>query len=248
MITLKTERELKLMRDAGRIVAEAHQEVAKAIAPGVTTAQLDAIAEKTIKRHGAKPSFKGYEGFPASICASINNEVVHGIPGLKRLQDGDIISIDIGAEISGYHGDAAVTWPVGDVSPLARQLIATTEEALAKGIAAFQKGGRLTDISHAIESYVEAAGFSVVRDLVGHGIGRRMHEPPQVPNFGPPGRGIKLSPGLVLAIEPMVNAGKSEIDFMPDQWTVVTADGSLSAHAEHTVALWEDGPEILTKL
>lgn len=248
MITLKTERELKLMREAGRIVALAHQEVAKAIAPGVTTAELDAIAEKTIVDLGARPSFKGYNGFPGSICASINEEVVHGIPGLKQLQDGDIISIDIGAEKDGYHGDAARTLPVGDVSPLAERLIAVTEAALAQGIAAFQPGGRLTDISHAVESYVKEAGFTVVRDLVGHGIGRKLHESPQVPNFGRPGRGTRLSPGLVLAIEPMVNVGGYEIDFMPDQWTVVTVDGSLSAHAEHTVALLEDGPVILTRL
>lgn len=248
MITLKTERELKLMQEAGRIVALALDEVAKAIAPGITTAELDAIAEKTIVDCGARPSFKGYNGFPASICTSINEEVVHGIPGLKQLRDGDIISVDVGAEINGYHGDAARTLPVGDVSPLAKRLITTTEAALAQGIAAFKPGGRLTDISHAIESYVEAAGFSVVRDLVGHGIGRKLHEAPQVPNFGRPGRGTRLTPGLVLAIEPMVNVGAYGIDFMPDQWTVVTADGSLSAHAEHTVALLEDGPLILTKI
>ncbi|HBK86371.1 MAG TPA: type I methionyl aminopeptidase [Firmicutes bacterium] len=248
MITLKTERELKLMQEAGRIVALAHQEVAKAIAPGITTAELDAIAEKTIFDCGATPSFKGYNGFPASICTSINEEVVHGIPGLKQLRDGDIISVDIGAEIHGYHGDAARTLPVGNVSPLAKRLIAITEEALAQGIAAFKPGGRLTDISFAIQSYVEATGFSVVRDLVGHGIGQRMHESPQVPNFGRAGRGTRLTPGLVLAIEPMVNIGTYAINFMPDQWTVVTADGSLSAHAEHTVALVEDGPLIFTKI
>jgi len=198
--------------------------------------------------YGAKPSFKGYNGFPASICASINNEVVHGIPGLKRLQDGDIISIDIGAEISGYHGDTAKTFAVGEISPLAQRLIDTTEEALARGIAAFKPGGRLSDISHAIETHAQAAGFSVVRDLVGHGIGRKLHEAPQVPNFGRPGRGIRLVPGLVLAIEPMLNVGTCDINFMPDDWTVVTADGSLSAHAEHTVALVEDGPLILTRI
>ncbi len=248
MITLKTERELKLMQEAGRIVALALDAVAKAITPGITTAELDAIAEKTIVDCGARPSFKGYNGFPANICTSVNEEVVHGIPGLKRLRDGDIISVDIGAEINGYHGDAARTLPVGNVSPLAERLIATTEAALAEGIAAFKSGGRLTDISYAVQSYVEAAGFSVVRDLVGHGIGRKMHEAPQVPNFGRPGRGTRLTPGLVLAIEPMVNIGTYNIDFMPDQWTVVTADGSLSAHAEHTVALLEDGPLILTKI
>lgn len=248
MITLKTERELKLMQEAGRIVALALDEVAKAIAPGITTAELDAIAEKTIVGYGARPSFKGYNGFPASICTSVNQEVVHGIPGLKQLRDGDIISVDVGAEINGYHGDAARTLPVGDVSPVAKSLIDTTEAALFQGIAAFKPGGRLTDISHAIESYVEAAGFSVVRDLVGHGIGRKLHEAPQVPNYGRPGRGTRLTPGLVLAIEPMVNVGTYAIDFMPDQWTVVTLDGSLSAHVEHTVALLEDGPLILTKV
>lgn len=247
MITLKTEREIALMRDAGKVVAEAHAEVAKAIAPGVTTAELDAVAEQVIVGRGARPSFKGYEGFPASICASLNSEVVHGIPGLKQLRDGDIISIDIGAEIAGYHGDAAVTWPVGDVSPLATQLLQVTEQALQLGIAAFQPGARLTDISYAIEAHVSAAGFSVVQDLVGHGIGRQLHEAPQVPNFGRPGRGTKLLPGIVLAIEPMVNAGGSEISFQPDQWTVMTADGSLSAHFEHTVALTEAGPAILTR-
>jgi methionyl aminopeptidase len=248
MITLKTERELKLMQEAGRIVALALDAVAKAVAPGITTAELDAIAEKTIVGCGARPSFKGYNGFPASICTSVNAEVVHGIPGLKQLRDGDIISVDVGAEINGYHGDAARTLSVGNVSPVAKCLIDTTEAALVQGIAAFKPGGRLTDISHAIESYVEAAGFSVVRDLVGHGIGRKLHEAPQVPNYGRPGRGTRLTPGLVLAIEPMVNVGTYAIDFMPDQWTVVTLDGSLSAHVEHTVALLEDGPLILTKV
>lgn len=248
MINLKTERELTLMRDAGRIVAEAHAEVAKAVAPGVTTGELDLIAEKVILQRGARPSFKGYNGFPASICASVNNEVVHGIPGLKPLRDGDIISIDIGAEISGYHGDAAATLPVGDIIPLAERLIKVTEEALEQGISKCQPGGRLTDISHAVEEHAKSAGFSVVRDLVGHGIGRKLHEPPQVPNFGAPGKGTKLSPGLVLAIEPMVNIGGPGVKFLDDDWTVVTADGTLSAHAEHTVAITDKGPEILTKL
>ncbi|WP_227764151.1 type I methionyl aminopeptidase [Zhaonella formicivorans] len=248
MIILKSDRELQCMRDAGQIVAETHREVAKAVAEGVTTGELDKIAEDYIKSKGARPSFKGYHGFPASICASINEEVVHGIPGLRKLKDGDIISIDIGAEINGYHGDAAVTLPVGQVASEVERLLAVTEEALSRGIAKAVSGNRLSDISHEIQSYVENSGFAVVRDYVGHGIGQEMHEEPQVPNFGMPGRGPRLKPGMTLAIEPMVNMGTYEVMTLSDNWTVITKDKKPSAHFEHSIAITHDGPEILTKL
>lgn len=236
------------MREAGRIVAGALREVEKAIRPGITTRELDQIAEDYIRRHGATPAFKGLYGFPASICTSINNEVVHGIPGLRTLENGNIISIDIGTEINGYFGDAAKTFPVGTVSDEALRLLKVTEESLMAGIAMAVAGNRLTDISHAVQSYVESHGFSVVRDYVGHGIGSKMHEDPQVPNFGPPGRGPRLEPGITLAIEPMVNAGSYEVMTLADRWTVVTKDGSLSAHFEHTIAITDAEPEILTRL
>lgn len=248
MINLKTDRELGLMRDAGRVVAEALHELKKAVKPGVTTLALDSLVEDILRRRGARPAFKGYQGYPASICTSLNYEVVHGIPGLKSLVEGDIISIDVGAEINGYYGDAAVTLPVGEVDDLSRRLLLATEAALMAGIEQCHKGRRLSDISHAVQAAAESRGFSVVRDYVGHGIGREMHEDPQVPNFGRPGRGLRLSPGLVLAIEPMVNVGRHEVELLDDGWTVVTTDRSRSAHFEHTVAVTEDGPEILTKL
>jgi methionyl aminopeptidase len=248
MINLKTDRELTLMRDAGRVVAEALREVTGAIRPGVTTGELDQLVEDLVQKRGARPAFKGYHGYPASICASINHEVVHGIPGLKKLEDGDIISIDIGAEINGYYGDAAVTLPVGEIDVVSSRLLSTTARCLQVGIEQCQKGKRLSDVSHAVQTAAESAGFSVVKDYVGHGIGRQMHEDPQVPNFGRPGRGLRLSPGLVLAIEPMVNVGASAVEVLEDGWTVVTADRSRSAHFEHTVAVTERGPEILTKL
>jgi len=248
MITLKSDRELLYMRDAGRVVAETHQEVAKAVREGVTTGELDRIAEDYIKSQGAKPSFKGYYGFPASICASVNEQVVHGFPGLRKLKNGDIISIDIGAELNGYHGDAAVTLPIGEIDQEVQRLLDVTQESLAKGIEQAVIGNRLSDISHAIQKHVESNGFSVVRDYVGHGIGRKMHEEPQVPNFGMPGRGPRLKQGMVLAIEPMVNLGTYEVETLSDNWTVVTKDKKPSAHFEHTVAITESGPQILTRL
>lgn len=246
MIKLKAAREIALMREAGKIVSEVLYEMDKAVSVGITTGMLDKIAEKRIRKHGAEPAFLGYHNFPASICASVNNEVVHGIPGLRRLKEGDIISIDVGVRLNGYYGDAAATYAVGQISPGARKLIEVTKLSLQKAIEAMQVGNRLSDISHAVQSYVEANSFSVVRNYVGHGIGEAMHEEPQVPNFGRPGRGPLLNPGIALAIEPMVNAGTWEVEVLKDQWTVVTCDGSLSAHFEHTVALSENGPEVLT--
>ncbi|NLY42997.1 MAG: type I methionyl aminopeptidase [Clostridiaceae bacterium] len=246
MITIKAAQEIEYMREAGRIVYEAHNLVEKAIQPGITTEELDSIAEKYIRSQGAIPSFKGYNGFPASICASLNDEVVHGIPGLRKLKDGDIISIDIGAMYKGYHGDAARTHPVGKCSEEALRLIRVTRESFYKGLAYAVEGRRLSDISAAIQRYVEKNGYSVVRDFVGHGIGQNMHEDPQVPNYGVPGRGPRLVSGMTLAIEPMVNAGDYRVRIMPNNWTVVTADGSLSAHYEHTILITKGDPEILT--
>ncbi len=248
MIVIKTPEEIKIMREAGRIVAETHEQLKKAVQPGITTAELDKIAEKYIRSCGAAPAFKGYHGFPASICASINEELVHGIPGLRKLKNGDIISIDIGAVYKGFFGDAAVTLPVGEVSPEALKLIQVTEESLYKGIEQAIVNNRLSDISHAVQKHVESNGYSIVRDYVGHGIGREMHEDPQVPNFGKPGFGPRLESGLVIAIEPMVNMGTVAVYTLEDNWTVVTQDKQLCAHVEHTVAITADGPEILTKL
>jgi len=204
------------------------------------------LAEEYIKRHGGIPAFKGYRGYPRSLCVSVNEEVVHGIPGKRRLKEGDIVSLDLGVLMDGYYGDAAITVPVGKVSELAKKLIKVTEEALYRGIEMARPGNRLSDISHAIQTHVEKAGFSVVREFVGHGIGKQLHEEPQVPNFGPPNRGPRLEPGMVLAIEPMVNTGTWEVRILPNGWTVVTADGGLSAHFEHTVAITDNGPEILS--
>jgi methionyl aminopeptidase len=248
MITIKSERELALMRYAGRVVAEVLGEMQKAIHPGITTLELDRIADRYIKKANCKPAFKGYHGFPATICASVNEEVVHGIPGLRRLQDGDIISIDVGAVYQGYFGDAAATFPVGTAAPEAIRLINVTRESLKKAIAHCVEGKHLTDISYAVQAYVEENGFSVVRNYVGHGIGNQMHEEPQVPNFGKPGRGPRLQAGMALAIEPMVNAGGWQVETLQDQWTVVTLDRKWSAHFEHTVAVGTEKPEILTAL
>jgi len=248
MITCKSSRELDYMREAGRIVAEVFEKIKKVIEPGITTKELDSIAENYIVSRGAKPAFKGLYGFPASICTSINEQVVHGIPGLRKLENGDIISIDCGAEINGYYGDAAMTFPVGNIGAEAALLLQVTERALYEGIAEAVEGNRLSDISHAIQYYVESRGFSVVRDYVGHGIGKKMHEDPQVPNFGRPGRGPRLAAGMTLAIEPMVNAGTYEVETLPDKWTVVTRDRKLSAHFEHTIAITDGAPEILTGL
>ncbi|MDK2798987.1 MAG: methionyl aminopeptidase [Clostridiales bacterium] len=246
MITIKSAREIEYMREAGRIVAEAHNLIEKAIRPGITTKELDNIAEQYILSQGAVPSFKGYNGFPASICASVNHEVVHGFPGLNELKDGDIISIDIGAMYKGYHGDAARTHPVGNVTDEAKRLIKVTRESFYEGIKHAVEGNRLSDISSAIQKYVENHGYSVVREFVGHGIGKKMHEEPQIPNYGPPGRGPRLQTGMTLAVEPMVNMGKYHVRILPNQWTVVTVDGSMSAHYEHTIVITQGEAEILT--
>jgi methionyl aminopeptidase len=235
------------MREAGRLVGEVLTELAVNVAAGVSTGDLDALAEKRIRQAGATPAFKGYHGYPAAICASINDEVIHGIPsGRRLLQGGDIISIDVGASLDGYFGDSAITLPVGSVSEQAATLLRVTEEALHKAIEQVRPGGRVSDISAAVQRHVESHGFSVVREFVGHGIGQKMHEEPQVPNYGEPGRGPRLAEGMVLAIEPMVNAGKAAVKVLGDGWTAVTRDGSLSAHFEHTVAVTAGEPWILT--
>lgn len=246
MIILKSNDEIALMRKAGKIVGETLLLLEKEVKPGVTTAELDIIAEEFITKHGAKPSFKGLYGFPSSLCISVNEQVIHGFPGSYVLKEGDIVSVDCGAYINGFHGDAARTFPVGNIPKEAQRLIDVTRDSFFKGIEYAKVGNRLSDISHEIQSYVEAAGFSVVRDFVGHGIGRNVHEDPNVPNFGKSGRGPKLVEGMVLAIEPMVNAGTYNVRTLKDRWTVVTADNSLSAHYENTVAILSDGPEILT--
>ena len=250
MVTLKSEREIERMRASGKVVAEVLQALGAEIRPGVATAELDRLAESIIRAHGgARPAFKGYGGFPASICASVNEEVVHGIPSKSRtLEAGDIVGIDVGVLMDGYHADAARTFAVGPVTEETRRLLAVTQSALEAGIDAARPGARLGDVSAAIQSVAEAAGFSIVRDLVGHGIGQHLHEDPQVPNFGVEGRGLELEPGLVIAIEPMVNVGGSEVRTLEDAWTIVTIDGSLSAHFEHTVAITENGPDILTRV
>jgi methionyl aminopeptidase len=248
MIICKSDAELKLMRQAGRIVAETHRLMAQAIRPGITTQELDLIAEQYIRSQGAIPSFKGYNGFPASICASVNEELVHGFPGPRKLVEGDIISIDIGAQFQGYHGDSAWTYGVGQISETAEKLLQVTEASLYAGLAEAKPDVRLYTISHAIQKHVEAEGFSIVREYVGHGIGKDLHEEPQIPNYGLPNRGPRLKPGMVLAIEPMVNVGERFVKTLEDNWTVVTLDGSLCAHFEHTIAITADGYEILTML
>lgn len=248
MIIIKSSQEIEYMQEAGRIVAHTHDVLKKNIKPGITTKELDEIAEEEIMKLNGIPAFKGYGGFPASICASVNEEVVHGIPGLKKLEDGDIISIDIGAIYNGYYGDGAKTHPVGKVSDEALKLIEVTKESFYEGFKFCKVGYRLSDISHAVQKHVEANGFSVVRDYVGHGIGANMHEAPQIPNFGPPGKGPRLVAGMVLAIEPMVNVGTYNVRTLLDNWTVVTMDKKLSAHYEHTVVITEEEPLILTKL
>jgi methionyl aminopeptidase len=248
MIIIKSRSELDIMREAGRIVALTHQELAKLIKPGVTTKQIDEAAETFIRSKGAFPSFKGYGGFSGSICASVNEELVHGIPGKRTLQEGDIISVDIGAQFQGYHGDSAWTYAVGTISAEDQKLMKVTEESLYKGLEKAVPGARLSDISHAVQIHAEAAGFTIVREYVGHGIGQDLHEDPQIPNYGPPGRGPRLKPGMVLAIEPMVNAGERYVRTLEDNWTVVTVDGKNCAHYEHTIAITDDGYEILTRL
>lgn len=247
MIVLKTSRELISMQKACRISAGALQLVGKSIEPGISTAELDKIAEDYILSQGATPNFKGYSGYPATACISINNEVIHGIPSKKRiLKAGDIVSVDLGAAFEGYNGDNAATFAVGDISEEAKRLIDATRESLFEGIKAARAGGRIGDIGHAIQQYVEARGFSVVREFVGHGVGTKLHEAPEVPNYGTPGKGIRLMPGMTIAIEPMINMGLPGVKTLSDGWTVETKDGSLSAHFEHTVAITTDGSQIMT--
>jgi methionyl aminopeptidase len=236
------------MRAANQLVAEVLAELAGMALPGVTTADLDQYAETRVRAAGAAPAFKGYRGYPATLCASANDEVVHGIPSKRKLAEGDILSLDMGVLLDGFYGDSAVTVGVGKISDDAAELLRVTEEALQKAIERVRVGGRLSDIGHAIQRWVEAHGFSVVREFVGHGIGSSLHEEPQVPNYGEPGRGPRLVEGMVLAIEPMVNAGRPAVRILPDGWTAVTRDGSLSAHFEHTVAVTAEGPMVLTAL
>lgn len=248
MLILKSLQEIEIIRKASVIVANALEHIRGMVRVGVNTHHLDEVAERFILAAGAKPAFKGYRGYPKTLCTSVNDEVIHGIPSKNVvLKQGDIVSIDVGALIDGFYGDAAITLPVGTITPAAERLIKATEEALFQGIAHAMPGNHLYDISHAVQTYVEAKGYSVVRDFVGHGIGRNLHEDPQIPNFGDPGKGPKLKPGMVLAIEPMVNAGGGATIIREDNWTAVTADGSLSAHFEHTIAIMPDGPWILTK-
>jgi methionyl aminopeptidase len=247
VIHVRSRAELEKMRAAGRLVGEVLTELASMVAPGVTTADLDLAAERRIARAGASAAFKGYHGYPATICASVNDEVIHGIPsGRRMLNEGDVISIDVGVVLDGWFGDSAITVPVGQVSEDAASLLRATEESLYKAIDAVKPGARISDIGHAVQQHVEARGFSVVREFVGHGIGQAMHEEPQIPNYGEPGRGLRLAEGMVLAIEPMVNAGKPTVKVLADGWTAVTRDGSLSAHFEHTVAVTAEGSWILT--
>lgn len=249
MIILKTPEEIEVMAQASKLVAETLEALKKEVRPGVTTEQLDRFAEEFIVARGGRPAFKGYRNYPKTLCASVNEQVVHGIPSKRPLKEGDIVGLDLGAIVGGFYGDAAMTLAVGTVSPEAARLIKVTEEALYLGIEQAVVGNRLSDVSHAIQRHVEAAGYSVVTDFVGHGIGRQLHEEPQVPNYGKPGQGPRLQYGMVLAIEPMVNIGGSAVRILEDQWTAVTKDGSLSAHFEHTIAIQPSGPaRILTKL
>jgi methionyl aminopeptidase len=247
VILLKSRAEIDQMRRPGEIVGGAHRRVREIVRPGVTTGEIDRAVEEFIRDAGGSPAFKGYRGFPAASCVSVNDEVVHGIPGRRTLVEGDIVGVDIGVLCGGFYGDAAQTLPVGRISPEAERLLAVTCEALYAGIAMARVGNRVGDISHAVQEVVEGAGYSVVRDLVGHGVGRAMHEEPQVPNFGRAGVGPRLQAGMTLALEPMVNAGDYAVEVLSDQWTWVTKDGSLSAHFEHSVAVTEDGPVILTE-
>lgn len=252
-IAVKSRRELERMREAGRHTAEILLILREAARPGVSTAELDEIAAKELKQRGLRSPFLGYAPgglppYPAVLCASINEEIVHGIPGSRELKEGDILSLDFGVELEGFHGDSAITIAIGQVSEETRRLVETTREALYEGIAQMVPGRRLSDIGHAVQSKAEGAGYAVVRQFVGHGIGRQMHEPPQVPNYGRPGRGPRIAPGMVFAIEPMVNVGTERVRMLEDEWTAVTADGELSAHFEHTVAITEEGPEVLTAI
>jgi methionyl aminopeptidase len=246
MIFYKTPQEIEAMKKSNEIVARVLSELAAMVKPGVRTRELDEYAEARARQMGAVPAFKGYRGYPASLCTSVNEEIIHGIPSARALGEGDIIGLDFGVQFDGFYGDAAVTIPVGEVSPLAKKLIGTAEESFYRGISQMKRGNRISDISHAIQEYVESQGFSVIRSFVGHGIGHSPHEEPQVPNFGPPGRGPKIKEGLTLAIEPMIAAGDWAEEVLDDGWTAVTRDRSLSAHFEHTVALTAEGVEILS--
>jgi methionyl aminopeptidase len=246
MVTLKSAREIEAMRRSGAITSRVLTELMKAAQPGMATSELDELAERGIRKAGGVPTFKGYNGFPGSICASVNDEVVHGIPGSRVLREGDLLSIDIGTTLDGYVSDSAVTVAIGNVSPSARRLIEVTQECLAIGIAEMKPGNHVGDIGAAVQVHAERHGYGVVRELVGHGVGRAMHEEPQVPNYGERGTGMELRAGLVLAIEPMITQGGPKIRILPDRWTVVTADGKLAAHFEHTIAVTENGPKILT--
>jgi methionyl aminopeptidase len=246
VIVCKSPREIERMRHANVLVADVLAQLTEMVQPGVTTADLDAAAERLVRAAGAEPAFKGYRGYPATLCASINDEVVHGIPANRALASGDIISLDMGVKLDGFYGDSAVTVPVGAITPEVERLLTVTREALYQGIEQARLGHRVSDIGHAIQEHVEAAGFSVVREFVGHGIGAQLHEAPQIANYGEPGRGERLAEGMVLAIEPMVNMGRAAVKVLRDGWTAVTRDGSLSAHFEHTVAVTRDGPLVLT--
>ncbi|WP_226038447.1 type I methionyl aminopeptidase [Aquibacillus saliphilus] len=246
MIIRKTPQEIEIMSIAGKIVAMTHQKLKPYIQPGITTRELDNIADEFIRSMDAIPSFKGYNGFRGSICASVNEELVHGIPSDRKLKDGDIISIDIGAKYNSYHGDSAWTYPVGTIDSATEELLEITKTSLYKGLEEAKPGVRLSNISHAIQSYVESRGFSIVREYAGHGVGKDLHEDPNVPHYGPRNKGPQLKPGMVLAIEPMVNAGKRHVKTLADDWTVVTQDGKMCAHYEHTIAITEEGYQILT--
>jgi methionyl aminopeptidase len=249
LVIIKSPREIEKIRKACQIVAEILQVLKEEIRPDVTTWHLNVLSEELATKRNAKPAFKGYHGYPYALCTSVNEEVVHGMPSrTRRLREGDIISIDYGVVVDGYYGDAAITVPVGEIEETASKLCAVTKAALYKGIEQARVSNRLSDISHAIQSFVEEHGFSVVREFVGHGIGQRLHESPQIPNYGLPGKGIKLKPGLVLAIEPMINQGRAEVEILSDRWTAVTVDRGLSAHFEHTIAITENGPDILSRL
>jgi methionyl aminopeptidase len=247
VIVCKSAAEIERMRAANELVANVLAELSSMVVPGVTTADLDAAAERLVRAAGAEPAFKGYRGYPCTLCASVNEQVVHGIPSARALVEGDIISLDMGVKLNGFYGDSAVTVPVGRVSDEAATLLRVTRESLEKGIEQVRLGGRISDIGHAIQEHVEAHGFTVVREFVGHGIGAALHEDPQIANYGEPGRGPRLAEGMVLAIEPMVNVGRPAVKVLPDGWTAVTKDGSLSAHFEHTVAVTKSGPLVLTQ-
>ena len=246
MISLKSPREIALMRRAGQLTAQARALAGSMVRPGVSTLEIDTAVRKFIEGHGARPSFLHYNGFPGSVCISVNEVVIHGIPGHRRLKEGDIVSIDVGACLDGFHGDCAATYPCGQVSEEARRLIDVTQQSFWEGIKRAQPGSRVFDISHAVQQFVEANGFSVVRDFVGHGVGVKLHEPPEVPNFGPAGHGPRLQPGMTIAVEPMVNAGDYRVQVLKDGWTTVSADGSLTAHYENTILITDGNPEVLT--